>query len=141
MFNQKYSVNIGRYLMRQMSLLNCSTCSTRCWSRRLVKGLHQINTSTHLLSSVTCQLLAVSHFTEWSPLPSFQSCFSLFSSCEFLPTKRFFSSLAPDCKRLALSRDHFLSALTSVWLGIWHLTSVWLGTIISEILFTRQQAQ
>ena len=94
--------------------------SRRCLSTSLVKGLHQINTSTHLLSWVTCQLLAVSHFTEWSPLPSFQSSFSLFSSCEFLPTKRFFSSLAPDCKRLALSRDHFLSALTSDVCLAWH---------------------
>ena len=36
------------------------------------------------------------------------------------PNKAFFSSLAPDCKRLALSRDHFLSALTSDVCLAWH---------------------
>ena len=30
--------HLFRYLKRRMSLLNCLTSSTRCWSRRLVRG-------------------------------------------------------------------------------------------------------
>ena len=97
---QSRNLFVSRYLRKQTSRLSCLTCSTRCWSRPLVKGKHQ---------------------TKMCGKNSLHNCFfSPLLNC--LLRNRFLFAFVPDCKRLAaVSWDNFVGAPTSdisVWLGL-----------------------